>query len=149
MSEMLGNQYFLSRNFDKAVHHLEDALAIEPDNGKVKKKLVICYCETGHVQSALELFDKITSTNIELIAETDIVQEDCPCPEILERMRWYEQVAANSLDFHCIMGMLNLYCNIDDSLAAFGRALEINPENDLIKKLVTRISDYSRIHAGN
>lgn len=38
MSEMLGNQYFLSRNFDKAVHHLEEALTTDPDNGKVQKK---------------------------------------------------------------------------------------------------------------
>jgi pentatricopeptide repeat protein len=147
MSEMLGNQYFLSRNFDKAVHHLEEALTTDPNNGKVQKKLVICYCETGHVQSALELFDLITSNNIELITETDIVQEDCPCPEILERMRWYEQVAANSFDFHCIIGILNLYCNIEDSIAAFGRALDLNPENGVIKKLHARINDYRKVHA--
>lgn len=116
---------------------------------RFKKRLVICYCETGHVKSALELFDKITRNNIELIAETNVVQEDCPCPEILERMRWYEQVAANSFDFHSIMGMLNLYCNIDDSLAAFGRALDLNPENELIKKLINRIIAYQNVHSEN
>ena len=149
MSEMLGNQYFLSRNFDKAVHHLEEALEADPDNEKVQKKLVICYCETGHVQSALELFDKITSQHIELIAETDIISEDCPCPEIVERMRWYEQVAANSFDFHTIMGMLNLYCNVADSLAAFKRAMAINPESALIQTLYQRIHDYRQQHVDN
>jgi pentatricopeptide repeat protein len=142
MSEMLGNQYFLSRNFDKATHHLKEALITDPDNEKVQKKLVICYCETGHVQSALDLFDRITSENIELIAETDLVAEDCPCPEIVERMRWYEQVAANSFDFHCILGMLNLYCDINDSLKSFSQALKIKPENKLVQDIYETISNY-------
>jgi pentatricopeptide repeat protein len=144
MSEMLGNQYFLSRNFDKAMQHFEQVFKKEPENEKVQKKLVICYCEAGHVKDALEVFDKITANNIELIAETDIVSEDCPCPEILERMRWYEQVAANSLDFQCIMGMLNLYCSVEDSLVAFDKALGINPSDKVVKRIYGRIKKYNK-----
>jgi len=45
MSEMLGNQYFLARTFDKALVQFEEVIKKEPENEKVKKKLIICYCE--------------------------------------------------------------------------------------------------------
>jgi tetratricopeptide (TPR) repeat protein len=144
MSEMLGNQYFLSRQFDKARQHFAEVLAKEPDNERVQKKQVICYCETGHVKDALILFDRITEENIALIADTDVVNEDCPCPEIVERMRWYEHVAANSFDFHCIMGMLNLYCNLNDSLTSFAKALKINPDHEQIRKIHERIKTLKK-----
>jgi len=143
MSEMLGNQYFLSRTFDKATGHFEQVLKQDPDNQNVQKKLVICYCETGHVRDALNQFEKIIFNNIELIALTDIVSEDCPCPEIVDRMKWYEQVAENSFDYNLILGMLNLYCNIEDSLIAFSRAIDIKPEDHRIKKIYDKINSYA------
>jgi hypothetical protein len=74
---------------------------------------------------------------------TDIVSEDCPCPEIVERMKWYEQVAANSFDYHLILGMLNLYCSIKDSLTSFSRAMQINPDDRRIKKIYSRIKTFA------
>ena len=52
MSEMLGNQYFLARTFDKALMQFERVIDKEPENEKVKKKLIICYCEVGKVEKA-------------------------------------------------------------------------------------------------
>jgi pentatricopeptide repeat protein len=116
----------------------------------VQKKLVICYCETGHVQDALNIFENIIANNIELIALTDIVSEDCPCPEIVERMKWYEQVAANSFDYHLILGMLNLYCSIKDSLSSFSRAMKINPGDQRIRNIYKQIKKYAETeYAGN
>jgi pentatricopeptide repeat protein len=148
MSEMLANQYFLARKFDKAIQHLEAVLNEDTANERARKKLIICYCETGHVRSALELFDTVIKNNIKLIVDTDIVQEDCPCPELLERMKWYEEVAINSFDFHCIMGMLNLYCDINDSLKSFSQALKINPENKLVQDIYNIIAEYDKLNAG-
>lgn len=147
MSEMLANQYFLARKFNKAIPHLESVIQDEPDNELARKKLIICYCETGHVRSALELFFKVIKNNIKLIVDTDIISEDCPCPELLERMKWYEEVAINSFDFFCIMGMLNLYCDIHDSLNSFHKALEINPDDKLVRDIYDTIAQYETAHS--
>ena len=40
MSEMLANQYFLARKFDKAIQHLESIISDEPKNER----------ESGHHQ---------------------------------------------------------------------------------------------------
>ena len=147
MSEMLGNQYFLSRNFDKALQQLEKVLHVEPDNEKVKKKMIICYCEVGDVPAALKLFNQVIHENIGLIADTDLVSEDCPCPELLERMKWYEKVANSSFDYHCIMGILNLYCNIQDSISYLSKAASLRPEHSLLKSIIKKIDDYARKRA--
>jgi len=143
MSEMLANQYFLSRNFDKALLHFEEVIKEEPDNECVQKKMIICYCEVGMVQTALQLFDHLIQKNIELIVDTDVISEDCPCPELVERMKWYEQVASTSYDFNCILGILNLYCNIDDSIFYFSRALELSPENQILQQILRRIKRHA------
>jgi hypothetical protein len=147
MSEMLANQYFLARKFDKAVPHLESVIRNEPHNERARKKLIICYCETGHVRSALELFYNVIQSNIKLIVDTDIISEDCPCPELLERMKWYEEVAVNSFDFFCIMGMLHLYCDINDSLNAFNRAVEINSDDKLVQDIHDLIAEYDSVQS--
>jgi len=146
MSEMLANQYFLARKFDKAIPHLESVIKEDPQNERARKKLIICYCETGHVRFALELFSNVIKDNIKLLVDTDIVQEDCPCPELVERMKWYEEVAVNSFDFHCILGMLNLYCDIHDSLKSFQQALNINPADKLVKDIYDTIARYEAEH---
>jgi tetratricopeptide (TPR) repeat protein len=147
MSEMLGNQYFLARNFEKALQHFESALKVDAGNEKVQKKLIICYCEIGNVPGALDLFEKVVSNHIELIVETDIISEDCPCLELVKRMRWYEEVAATSFDYHCILGILNLYCKIYDSIKYFSRASELQPDNRQIRKILTKIKKYTSDHA--
>ena len=56
MSEMLGNQYFLARNYDGAAHELAGALLKDAKNKFIKRKLIVCYNQIGQIQKALELF---------------------------------------------------------------------------------------------
>jgi hypothetical protein len=82
-----------------------------------------------------------------LIAETDLISEDCPCPELVKRMKWYEQVATTSFDYHCILGILNLYCTIEDSIFYFQKASELSPKNRQIPRLIGAIERYAADHA--
>jgi pentatricopeptide repeat protein len=143
MSEMLGNQYFMARNFSKALHQYELMLQEDPDDHKIQKKLIICYCEMGMVKEALNLFDQLTDENIEIIAKTDLIKEDCPCPELVERMRWYEQITTSSFDYYCILGILNLYCNLADSVFYFSKTRELSPQDEQINRIFKRIVEYS------
>jgi len=147
MSEMLGNQYFLARNFEKALHQYEKVLQAGPADEKIRKKLIICYCEVGNVNAAMALFDQVIHDNIDLIALTDVVSEDCPCPELLERMKWYEKIAANSFDFNCILGILSLYCHVEDSLRYFETAFELRPSDQRTHRVLKTIRAYHKSHA--
>ena len=79
-SEMLGNQYFLARNYESAAKNLQYALNIDPLNKAVRKKLVICYSQTGEIQKALNVFYNLIEEDIDYLINTDIVSDDCPCP---------------------------------------------------------------------
>ncbi len=59
MSEMLGNRYFIARQFDKAVTYLEQALSESPGSVDIIKKLIICYIETGDVEKAFNHFYRL------------------------------------------------------------------------------------------
>src|SRR5574340_573758 len=83
MSEMLGNQYFLSRKYCEALRELEESLLKNPSNKSIKKKLIICYVMAGKVYTALELFEQLITEDIYFIINTDPILDDCPCPEII------------------------------------------------------------------
>ncbi len=123
MSEMLGNQYFLSRNFFKAQEAYEKVLEAEPQNDYVKKRLIVCFTQTGKILKAFDLFFDIVKKDIEIITSTDLVADDCPCPELIRK---YENVKPNSecsRDAKLMLGMLWLYCNTQTSLEFFDNIL--------------------------
>lgn len=116
---MLGNQYFLSRNFSKAKEAYENVLQAEPQNDFVKKRLIICYTQTGEILKAFDLFYEIVKKNIEIITSTDLVADDCPCPELISK---YENVKPNSecsRDTKLMLGILWLYCDAQISFEFF------------------------------
>ncbi len=119
MSEMLGNQYFLSRNFLKAKEIYEKVLLTEPNNNFIKKRLIICYTQTGEIKKAFDLFFEIVKKNIELITETDIAGDDCPCPELINKYGNIKPYEECSYDSKLMLGMLWLYCNIENSIEFF------------------------------
>jgi pentatricopeptide repeat protein len=119
MSEMLGNQYFLSRNFSKAKEAYEKVLESEPQNDFIRKRLLICYTQTGEINKAFELFYEILKRDIELITNTDIVADDCPCPELVKRYGNIKPTDECSRDSRVMLGILWLFCSIEKSLEFF------------------------------
>lgn len=119
MSEMLGNQYFLSRNFLKAKEAYEKVLESEPENDFIKKRLIICYTQTGEIKKAFELFYEIAKRNIEYITDTDIIADDCPCPELINKYGNIKPVEECSYDSKLMLGMLWLFCNMNKSFEFF------------------------------
>lgn len=119
MSEMLGNQYFLSRNFSKAKEAYEKVLLSEPQNEFVKKRLIICYTQTGEINKAFNFFFEIVKENIDLITSTDIVSDDCPCPELISKYGNVKPTVECSYDAKLMLGMLWLFCNSKISFEFF------------------------------
>jgi len=123
MSEMLGNRYFLARQFNNAIPYLEEALNQNPTGEKVKKKLIICNIQTGHIDKAFTLFYELVHNNPKVIIETDAYWDDCPCGELIPL--WEKKVDENkdSLEYLITLGMLNLYCNLEKSRLYFNQAI--------------------------
>jgi len=78
MSEMLGNQYFMARNYFAALSELEKVFEKNPTNKSLKRKLIICYTQTNDLEKALILFNELVEEDIEFIIEADAIKDDCP-----------------------------------------------------------------------
>ena len=135
MSEMLGNQYFLARNYASAAKNLQYALDIEPLNKPVRKKLIICYSQVGEIQKALNIFFNLIVEDIDCIINTDPVGDDCPCPELVTHYGTILPYEENSSDLKMMLGMLWLYCDTNKSLSFFKSVEKIKPEDKRIKSI--------------
>jgi len=137
MFEMLGNQFFMVRNYARAAEMLERALWKDAKNKAIQRKLIVCYTQIGKVNKALEVFLSLIKEDIDFIINTDPVDDDCPCPELVFEMENKRDQNESSLDFHLILGMLWLYCDLDQSIKYFQKALAIAPHNAQIKSILS------------
>lgn len=139
MYEMLGNHYFMIRDYARAAEMLFRALRKDPKSKPMRRKLVICLTQIGQVRRALEVFLSLIKEDISFIINTDPVADDCPCPDLVFDMeqRWKKDQA--SLDHSLTLGMLYLYCDVGKSLEYFLRAVQLNPDDPMIKSAVTFI----------
>ena len=146
MSEMLANQYFMARNFVSAELEYEKCISQKSDNLLAKKKLIICYSENGKIEESLVLFNEVISYQIQVITSTDLIKDDCPCPEIIKRIVEIND-GAESAEIMIQLGILWLYCNPETSLNYFEKAKSLSGEYnkqitfaiDKIKAFLTKI----------
>ena len=119
MSEMLGNQYFMARNYSAAEKEFEDCLSKYPDNKSVRKKLIVCYTQSNKLQLALDFFYNLIKEDIDFIVNTDHVEDDCPCPELIHKIEDSNNYDPNSKEYFTMLGIIWLYCNIEKSIENF------------------------------
>jgi len=142
MSEMLGNQYFMARNYTAAQIELDECLLEYPDNKNVKKKLIICYIQTGNIPKATDLFISLIKEDIEFIVKTDLIEDDCPCPELINKIEKSNDIEENTVNYYSTLGIIWLYCSIEKSLENFEKALELDINNPTINKIIFLIKNY-------
>ncbi len=141
MSEMLGNQYFMARKFAASVPEFEEALAKTSDNKMIRKKLIICYTQVGQIQRAFQLFHSLIKEDVDFIANTDVIADDCPCPELVEKFS-RAQVSDSDLENELKLGILWLYCDSNNSLEHFLKAQSSDPNDELLTSTIHIISSY-------
>jgi len=141
-NEMLGNQYFMARDYRAAEIELAPCLEKNPDSKPIRRKLIICYTQNGDVQKALTIFSGLIQDDIEFVISADKILDDCPCPELLDKDAnpEIEDIEENYL----ALGILWLYCDVDISLNYFRKALFVDSKNDLLKSVLERIEDYHK-----
>ncbi|MBD3287745.1 hypothetical protein GF337_02980 [candidate division KSB1 bacterium] len=146
MSEMLGNQYFLARKFVQAARELEKALLKRPASKKIRRKLIICHLQSGEMNRAIELFVPLIEENIDTIAKSDPMFDDCPCPEIIYDLEKQARIYQDLFSYNLKLGILWLYCDVDKSIHYFRMSEKSNPENTLIKKIISLLQEYQLKH---
>jgi tetratricopeptide (TPR) repeat protein len=139
MHEMLGNQYFLARNYYRSAENLEKALWKTPENKAVQRKLIVCYTKIGKIQKALESFLSLIKKDIDFILNTDPVDDDCPCPELIFDMENRQNQHSDSVDSSIVLGILWLYCDINKAIEYFKKAHSIDAKDPLIKSALSLI----------
>lgn len=142
MSEMLGNQYFLARKYALAEIELGNALAKDPENKGIRRKLIICNLQKGNIERALKFFISLVEEDINFIANSDPVRDDCPCPELVYDVEAQIDSNTNSLDYNLRLGMLWLYCDIKKSIQYFNLCQKLAPDNPVITKILSRLKTY-------
>jgi tetratricopeptide (TPR) repeat protein len=137
MDEMLGNHYFLARNFARAAELLEKVLRVQSENKVLRRKLIICFAQIGEIDKALKIFLSLVKEDIDFIIHTDPVDDDCPCPELIFELERNKSNNIESIDFTLILGMFWLYCNLDKSVEYFQQAVRKDASNVTIKSILT------------
>ncbi len=136
---MLGNKYFLARKYKNAAENFKHTLQTDPINKSVRKKLIICYTQIGQIQKAFENFYMLVKEDLNFIIETDIVADDCPCPELIEKYGNVLPYEKDSFDMKLMLAMLWLYCDAKKSLDFFKRILVEKQVDSRIKEVVSSI----------
>lgn len=142
MSEMLGNQYFLSRNYHLAASVYSKVHEEHPENLSVTKRMIICLTQTGEINNAFSLFYELVKTDVRVIIETDPVADDCPCPELTEKYGKILPYENNSSDLKLLLGILWLYCNAKKSITFFEQSISENPKETRYKEIVQIIKQH-------
>ncbi len=139
MSEMLGNYHFLIRDYYSALEELENHIKYNPHDKRAKKKLIICYTQTGNLNKSLELFIDLIEEDIYCIINTNPETEDCPCPDLVNKL---EKEGSNNLGQYWLnieLGILWLYCDKEKSLSYFEKAYQIDNSDLRIISIIQKI----------
>lgn len=142
MSEMLGNQYFLSRNYQLAATVYSKVHEEHPENLSVTKRMIICLTQTGEINRAFNLFYELVNEEIRVITETDPVADDCPCGELTEKYGKILPYENNSTDLKLLLGILWLYCDAKKSMEFFEQLSKENPSEGRYKEIVYTIRKH-------
>ena len=137
MNEMLGNQYFMARNYLGAAEAFQIVLKDEPKNLNATKKLIISLTQIGKYSKAFDLFANFINENIDFILNTDPIKDDCPCAELVTNLETKNKFGNESITSLETLGILWLYCNIQNSIQYFEKAFVLNPNDPKLNSVIT------------
>ena len=133
---MLGNQYFMARNYASACIELENALKVNPTSKSVRSKLIICYMQTGKLEKAFDFFISLCQEDVDFIINMDPIKDDCPCFDILPALEKQFKQNKNSFDYLLSLGIAALYCDLTKSIKYFTLAHKVEKRNSKVRYIL-------------
>lgn len=103
--------------------------------------MIICYVQTKQLNKALSEFYKIINENIEAIINSNIEEEDCPCPEIIPEIE-DDKLFFDENEKNLALGILWLYCDALKSEYYFLQHQKVNSEDKIISQTIHLIQNH-------
>ncbi len=144
MSEMLGNHYFQLRDFVLAERTYTRLSQNQLSDLSIIKKLIICYTQTYNLDKALELLLLLIKKDINIILNSNLKEDDCPCNDLIFQIENGEIKYPSDQETYISLGVLWLYCNHTTSINYFQMALNEKPENKYLIKVITFLKNLSK-----
>lgn len=142
MSEMLGNHYFQLKNYFLAEQSYEKEFLRGSSENRILKRLIICYTQTNKIPEAQKLLLQLIEQDINIVLKTNINEEFCPCDELIVDIENGVIKYESNFDTYCVLGILWLFCNYENSLKYFQLASKEQPSDEIIAKILNLIKDY-------
>lgn len=118
---MLGNQYFMARNYTLAEAEFLNAFDQTPESIELKKKLIICFTQTDKLNQAVDYALELAENHFTFLVSTKPEQDDCPCKELVEKMKL---TCTESPDDNVRLGILWLLCEPANASNYFVKSLK-------------------------
>ena len=142
MSEMLGNYYFMTNRFQSARQVLEKALEEDPSNKSVKKKLILCYIDSGHIDKGFNLFLSLIKQDITYITDTTNNYDSCPCMDILYNFENLVYPKLSEKDYNKVLAILWLYRDVKISVKYFKKVKSMSKNDKNVDEILNILSNY-------
>jgi tetratricopeptide (TPR) repeat protein len=114
VNQMLANRYLRTRRYGDALPFYEEAVRTHPDDADARRKLILCYLQTGHLSESLGMMAELITESPTAMPVTPAEADIVPAAEILEGLKQRERVLPPEV-YHATMGVILLYLDTDRS----------------------------------
>jgi tetratricopeptide (TPR) repeat protein len=139
MEKMLGNQYFMARNFKEAFQYLARAHARAPGDIAVLRNLVICEVVVGRLPGALNHLLALLHAAPQVLHEGCLDVDGCPCPDILTQWSIHPPNELSQSAYLLSMGILALFCDRELAKAYLRQAQRLDPGNKALAEAINLV----------
>ena len=87
MDRMLGNQYFMARNYSEAIPWLEKASEKYPEDLRIIRKQIICHIAAHSLDKAISILKKHAHQFSDMLFRNGLADANCPCPDLLDNWK--------------------------------------------------------------
>jgi hypothetical protein len=129
------------RNYLDATITFEKVIARTGASKSIRKKIIVCYVRLFQMEKAIDEFLSLIREDINFIINTNLQDEDCPCPEIIS------EIGSNKINFSnkekkIALGILWLYCDLDTSLRYFEEYNKEYGQDNKINEIISIIKTF-------
>ncbi len=139
MKRMLANQYYMARDFRRAIPLLKKALERYPGDLSLLSKLVISYVAEQKLKKALPHLRILLSRLPPGYFSSISVDENCPCPDLIERWRQDPPANLSREELYVSLAILELFCGGKNVVNYLRAAKAVAQDWDIVDDLLNYV----------
>jgi len=140
MSEMLGNQYFLNGQYEKALAQYSDVLAQNPHNKAVLIHTILAEVRLGKLQEALEHVDRLLS-----LGAPKIIPENAYLDPVCRAFHGEDGMQSEDIENALARGVLNLLCGKQADARRLFQQYQAEPQwRERIESILTKLENLTQ-----